>query len=203
MKFLLAVLLSFIMMEAPVLAAGYTLPGATNLVGSYAGVLIPTADNIISAASAVDVGTNSLGLFTLSLPSQGTGSGDAIIFSNGRTFTGSIQALQNPDPTSSGIIGILSASFNYSLNETLTGTAGETVSTVTVTAQAQGSFDASVITDGESVGGQGLDLDGTSVINVDQGMVSGSSGVPVVTEEVTFAIEGFEQSDVATTTTGT
>jgi hypothetical protein len=166
--------------------------------------MIPTADELLSS-SAADLGTNSLGLFTLSVPATGLGSGTVVIFSNGRTFTGTIEALINPDPTNPGITGILNASFSYSLYETLTGTAGDTVTTLAVTANAQGSFDAAGVSDSESVGGFGLDLDGTSQVNIDQGFVSGSNGAPILTEQVTFAVEGFEQSDVASasSTTGT
>jgi len=201
MKFLLAILLSFIMTEAPVLAihGGYSLNSAISLVGTYAGVMVPTADNILSA-SATDFGTNSLGLFTLSLPSSGLGSGSVIIFSNGRTFTGDIHALANPDPgANAGIIGILTASFNYNLSIPSTGTDGAvTVSTISVTANAQGSFDVQAVQDANSVGSLGVNVDGTSQINVDQGFVSGSNGTPIVVEQVTFAIEGFQQSQVPT-----
>ena len=197
MKTLLAILLSFIISEAPVLAErGYTLPGSsTNLSGLYAGVLIPISDVLVDP-KAQDFGANSLGLFTLSIPTTGLGSGSAVIFSNGRTFTGTIQALLNPDPSSLGILGVINATFDYTLE--ITSSTSEAI-----TASAAGSFDATVVTDAQSVGGFGLDLDGTSQVNVDQGFVSGSNGSPIVTEQITFQIEGFEQSNTPSTTTTT
>src|SRR5271170_7063902 len=99
MKTMLAVLLSFILMEAPVLAlqGGYSLPNSSNgLTGTYAGVLIPSSDDVL-ASNAVDIGTNSLGLFTLGVPTTGLGAGTVSIFSVGRTFTGTIQALADPE----------------------------------------------------------------------------------------------------------
>ena len=212
MKSLLAVLMSFIMLEAPALAIHgcYSLNSASSLQGEYAGVLIPISDTLL-VPTATDFGTNSLGLFTLGIPTTGIGGGSAVIFSNGNTFTGTIQALVNPDNSDSGhggvqggIIGILNATFNYTLS--ITDTTGA-FTTTNVTASAQGSFDANVVSNSNSVGGFGLDLSGTSEINVNQGFVSGSNGTPIITEQVTFAINGFEQSNIpptaTTTTTGT
>jgi hypothetical protein len=208
MKFLLATLLSFIMMEAPVLAlhGGYSLGASTDVGGQYAGVLIPTSDTLL-VASATDFGSNALGLFTLSIPNEdttGLGSGSAVIFSNGQTFTGAIQAVPDPDSNTGGIIGILNATFNYTFTETEVDAAGD-LSTVSssVTASAQGSFDASVEDNTNAPGGLGVSLDGTSEVSVNQGFVSGSTGTPIISEQITFAIEGFQQSSVASTTSGT
>lgn len=204
MKTLLAILLSFIMADAPVLFARdeYSLGSPTSLIGTYAGVLIPVSDNLL-VPTATDFGANSLGLFTLSLPNEGLGSGSIVLFSNGRTFSGSIQALPDPsNPSGTGVIGVVNAAFNYTLSTT--DTAGDVTST-NVTANAQGSFDASVTNNSISVGGLGVDLSGTSLIDVDQGFVSGSNGTPIVTEQITFAVDGFKQSLEAssTSTTGT
>jgi hypothetical protein len=204
MKFLLAILLSFIMTEAPVLAihGGYSLSNSSSLVGTYAGVLIPTSDTLLVAGNT-DFGKNALGLFTLSLPDEGLGSGDAVIFSNGNTFTGSIQALADPN-NASGIIGILDATFNYNFTESEVDAAGDITSVTTaITASAQGSFDASTVSNADSAGGLGVDLDGTSQVNVTEGFVSGSNGTPIITEQITFAVDGFQQSQTASTTTGT
>lgn len=171
-----------------------------NLFGVYAGVLVPTQDNLL-VASATDFGTNSLGLFTLGIPQTGIGSGAAVIFSNGNTFSGTIQAVPNPDSSEgAGIVGILNATFNYTFSTY--DAAGDLTST-DITASAQGSFDADAVADSNSVGGFGVDLSGTSQINVTEGFVSGSNGTPIITEQVTFQIEGFEQSNVAPTASTT
>ena len=199
MKTLLAILLSFIIADFPVFGRDtYTLPGgSTSLVGAYAGVLIPTADNLL-VAKATDFGSNALGLFTLSIPTTGIGVGTAIIFSDGQTFSGSIQAL--PDPSNStGVVGIMTATFSYTLNEVISSSTGQTLSSVSVTASAEGSFDAGQATNASSSGGQGIDLDGTSLINVSEGVVS-NNGTPVIDEQITFAIEGYLQSTTPSTT---
>ena len=204
MKTLLAILLSFIVSEAPVLAihGGYTLPGSTSLIGTYAGVLIPIAITLNRGNSNAGIGTNSLGLFTLSVPATGLGAGTVVIFSDGSTFTGSIQALANPDPSSAGILGVVNATYNYNLYVTVTTNGTTSVETEAITATAEGNFDAALVQDTESVGGLGLDLDGTSEVNISQGIV-GAAGVPIITQEVTFAIEGFEQSATASSSSGT
>jgi hypothetical protein len=200
MKFLLGILLSFIMMEAPVLAlqGGYTLASQSPATGTYAGVLIPIKDTVLTPGTT-DFGLNSLGLFTLGLPTTGIGAGTVVIFSNGQTYNGTIQAL--PDPANiGGIIGIINATFNYNLSETLPGANGaETVTTIAVTANAQGSFDAQSVSSSESSSPTGVNLDGTSEVNVDHGFVSGSDGTPIVDEQIVFQIEGFQQSTASST----
>jgi hypothetical protein len=206
MKVLLAILLSFIMTEAPVLAiqGGYSLASSTPPLGLYAGVLIPVQDNLL-VNPATDFGLNSLGLFTLSMPLTGLGTGTALIFSNGDTYTGTIQALPDPDPKNvGGIIGILNATFNYNLTQFFTDAAGNVTSTTTATtASAQGSFDVTLVQSSQSAGFYGVNLTGSSVVNVTQGLVSGSTGAPIITEQITFQVEGFQQSNnpAAATTT--
>ena len=196
MKYLLAILLSFIMTEAPVLAihGGYTLPGSTSLIGTYAGVMIPVADDLL-VANVTDFGLNSLGLFTLGVPGVGLSNGTVIIFSGGNTFNGSIQALINPDPSVSGLLGIITASFPFTLNTIVSG------SNVTqdLTATAQGSFDVVAEQDGSSVCGLGINLTGSSVINVSDAQVDNNNN-PIIDEKITFDIEGFQQSSGVTTT---
>ena len=212
MKTLLAILLSFIMTEAPVLAihGGYTLGSATNLVGTYAGVLVPTSDVVFpstatgvstSGTTVTDFGANALGLFTLSVPQTGFGSGAVTIFSSGRTFSGTIQALPDPNAVG-GITGILNANFNYSLYVPVSGSNGNTITTISVTASAQGPFNAVAVSDDTSPGGLGINLTGTTSIQVNQGFVD-NNGVPLISEQITFAVDGFQQSTTASTTTTT
>jgi hypothetical protein len=204
MKTLLAILLSFVMTEAPVLAihGGYTLGSSTDLTGSYAGVLVPISDSVL-VANSTDFGANSLGLFTLSVPETGLGSGSVVLFSNGRTFSGSIQVLPDPN-TAGGLTGIMTAAFNYSLTETLTGTDGvSTVTTIPVTANAQGAFNAVAANDPTSQGPLGVSLTGSATVNVDQGLVSLADGTPVINETIVFAVDGFQQSNVPSTTSST
>jgi hypothetical protein len=207
MKTLLAILLSFIITEAPVLAihGGYTLGGVGETMGTYAGVLVPTGDVFTSGsggATTTSTGSNDLGLFTLNVPSSGVGTGDLVIFSAGRTFTGTINAL--PDPSNpNGIVGLITATFDFSEivpNTTVTnGVVTMTVSTVAIEATAQGSFSASVSTSTATTQSPtGVLLAGNTTLDIDDGTVN-DDGSPVVTEIASFAIEGFQQSSTATT----
>ncbi len=108
MKTILAILLGFIVSEAPVLAihGGYTLGSAQSAIGTYAGVLVPVSDINLSGTTAVTgttgavaggFGSNSLGIFTLSIPSSGIGGGQVLIFSSAQGMSGTITALPDPN----------------------------------------------------------------------------------------------------------
>jgi hypothetical protein len=89
MKILLAILL------CPVLAASQCFAidggpwgggGQVDIIGTYAGVLHPTA-----------VGSNNLGLFSAVIPNNGLAHGDFLIFTGERTFVGQITGVGNPN----------------------------------------------------------------------------------------------------------
>jgi hypothetical protein len=197
MKTLLAILLSFVITEAPVFAihGGYTLGGSQSLIGTYAGVLVPTSNTLL-VSTASNFGLDALGLFTLSVPSTGIGTGSAIIFADGYTFTGTIRGIPNPND-STAVSGVINANFDY--NYTYITTSGSAVTT-TVTASAQGPFDATTSSDTESSGGQGVDLSGTATLNISDGFVDENNGTPIVAEDITFAVEGYLQSTSVSTT---
>jgi hypothetical protein len=208
MKTLLAILLSFIVTEAPVLAihGGYTLGGVGNTAGTYAGVFVPTSDVITTGTSSgilsSSSGSNNLGLFTLNIPTTGVGTGNVLLFSSGRTFTGTIDAI--PDPANAnGIRGLITATFNFTFNVVTTsvsnGTVVQTVSPVNVTATALGAFTATTVTTSATTQSPtGVLLSGATTLQIDQGAVS-DDGSPVITETAAFDIEGYQQSSSSTT----
>ncbi len=110
MKILLAVLLCFVLTtsESFALKGGPVYPGGgANIIGRYAGVLMPP---FCPRADPADCpGLNSLGLFTLSLHQEGLGSGTAFIFASGRTLSGTITALGNPN--TAALSGVIDTSF--------------------------------------------------------------------------------------------
>jgi hypothetical protein len=203
MKTLLAILLSFIITEAPVLAihGGYTLGGSGQIDGTYAGVFIPTGDVFLSdttgAITNTNTGTDNLGLFTLNVPSTGVSTGALVIFSAGRTFTGTIQGI--PDPSNAnGIKGLITATYNFDVYVTTTtvsnGVVTASVSTLPVTATAEGSFSADVSTTTATVQSPtGVLLSGQTTLQIDDGLVN-DDGSPLITEVASFDIEGFQQS---------
>ncbi len=203
MRALLASLLCFVFLQAQVFAL-HGGPGAGStaaVVGTYGGLLIPTSDTPVTSGTTTTTTTttssNSLGLFTLSVPQTGLATGTLQIFSSGRTFTGTITGIG--DPTKLEIRGILDASFTYSLTLVTSGTSS-TVTTVSVTASAKGTIDAFVATGATEATAAISSLTGTANLDIDQGLVN-SDGTPVITEKLTFDVDGIKQSETASTTT--
>jgi hypothetical protein len=212
MKTLLAILLSFIVTEAPVLAihGGYTLGGAAGVIGDYAGVLVPLSDTILTTgSSSADFGQNALGLFTLSIPSDGIGSGAIFLFSSGQQLTGPIQAL--PDPNNiGGIVGIIQATGNVNVasfnsngssNNSSVIVIGFNETETQVTGQASGGFTA--VTENSTVTNSptGINLSGTSNITVTTAS-TGTDGATIFTptDSIVFAVNGFQQSATPSST---
>jgi len=193
MKTLLAILLSFIVSEAPVLAihGGYSLTSSGSVVGEYAGALVPIQDTLLATGSnEADFGANSLGLFTITIPQTGLGTGTVYLFSNGQQMTGPIQAI--PDPTNtSGIIGVISATgqISASANQNDFGFIFNTTF-VQVTGQAGGGFEAIATESNVSDSPTGVNLSGTAHLTV---QTTSSNGLLTPTDAITFELFGFQQ----------
>jgi hypothetical protein len=204
MKTMLAILLSFLMCEAPVLGEhGYTLGGSAGVVGTYAGVLIPTQDTLLTTGSNIaDFGANSLGLFTLSIPSTGLGTGQVYLFSGGEQLAGTIMAL--PDPSSqAGIVGVISATGEIAVSTIAENFIGLPVNQVEnqVTGQASGGFTATTVQSIVSDSANGINLDGTANVTVTSSTTNATTGAVelIPTDQIVFAVDGFQQSQYATT----
>jgi hypothetical protein len=196
MKTILAILLGFILSEAPVLAMhGYTLGAAGGVTGSYAGILVPTEDTILATGSnEADFGQNSLGLFILNVPTTGLGSGTVYLFSGGEELTGPIVAL--PDPTSdTGIVGVISATGLVATEVFQNNVIGSNESFSQVTAQAGGGFYANTSQSNVSDSPDGINLSGTANVTVE----TSTNGNLIPTDKITFAILGYQQSAQAAT----
>lgn len=211
MKTLLAILLSFIVTEAPVLAihGGYSLGGsAGQVVGTYAGVLIPTANTPLNGTTTANsFGSNAIGLFTLNVETAGIGNGTLYLFSGGEDLTGTIMAL--PDPSNiNGIVGVLSATGEVAVaafnDAGELGLFGFNETEEQVTGQASGGFSATTAISLDTQSATGVNLDGTANVTV-QTMVTGTDGNTSLTptDSIVFAVDGFQQSatpDVAAST---
>src|ERR1700712_6118157 len=114
MKILLASVMCLVLCttECFALKGGPVYPAGTNIVGTYAGVLQGVFDPTNPASS------NSIGLFSLSVPSTGFATGAFVMFSRGRVFTGTAQAFA--DPIKASLKGILTATFNYTFTRFVT-----------------------------------------------------------------------------------
>lgn len=131
---------------------------------------------------------NTLGIFSLGIPQSGLASGNVAIFTGERTFVGSIQGVGDPNS------GSLQAAIQAI--PVVTG-GGETIFTLNF--HADGILKAKVKNSRARV--QSLAstrLAGTAVVTTTNRNVT-----PVSTAITNFDVEGFKQSNSATTTAGT
>jgi hypothetical protein len=119
MKRILSFLLCIIFLKAQAIAIHGPLEGAdsgTILLGTYSGTLIP--EDADQGTRVIDLQTgetketlNSIGLFTVAIPSSGIGNGSFLIFTEGRSFAGTITAVG--DPGAGTLTAILEATYEY------------------------------------------------------------------------------------------
>ncbi len=149
MKKLLPILLCYVLMTSQVFAiSGGPVfgTGTINPVGTYSGVVQGVSQGINSTITttftgnlATDGGPTvspaALGLFSLSVPSTDVATGAFILFSNGSTFTGTIEA--SIDIDSNQLSGIVSGA-QYEQVFTSTSSTGTTTVSTEETAYASG-----------------------------------------------------------------
>jgi hypothetical protein len=191
MKILLASLMCLVLGASQCFAhkGGPTYPAGTNLVGTYAGVLQGVFDPTNPASS------NSIGVFSLGVPSTGNAHGSFIMFSRGRIFTGTTNAFA--DPNHGTLKGILDASFNSNLSRLLTDADGtQHIDTISVTATANGPINATVA-QSQSASFFALAttiLRGDATLSISQGGVA-ANGDPIITSVLSLTVSGVKQSD--------
>ena len=194
MRILLACLLCLVLPTAECFAikGGPPSPAGANIVGTYAGVMQGVFDPTNPAAS------NSLGIFSLGVPSTGTASGAFVMFSRGRVFTGTAQAFG--DTQKASLRGVLSATYNYTLSTIVTSDTGvRTLATVPVTATANGPINANIASSkGSSFRSTTTTiLRGDATLSISQGGIQ-PNGDPTITSILSLVVSGIKQSDVAT-----
>src|SRR4051812_3399498 len=201
MRILLAILMCLVLTSGECFAikGGPPYPRGTNLVGSYAGVMQGVFDPTNPASS------NSIGIFSLGVPSTGNASGSFVMFSRGRVFRGTAQAFADPEKAT--LKGILDASFNYTLHVPVTitdsdGTTATVFQDLQVTASAKGPVDAKVAASkGASVSAASTTvLRGDATLNISQGGVA-ANGDPIITSVLSLTVSGVKQSNSAPATT--
>jgi len=207
MKTALAILMCFIISEAPVLAihGGYTLGGdLAAAVGTYAGVLVPTSSTTLGSGTSTNFGSNSLGLFTMSVPQTGIGSGTMAIFSGNDQLNGSIQAL--PDPNNvGGIVGVVQVSaYETVFTASVSGNGGSASEIVQqLTSEGDGQFSVGASQNPQSDSPTGVDISGTADVTYSSPSGSGTGATTLTPgAEVIYAISGFQQSTTPSSSGG-
>lgn len=173
---------------------GPVYPGATNVVGTYAGVIDP-----VLADSPPTCGANSIGVFSIGVPENGISSGTFVMFSQGRTFTGTISGVA--DPGKAKLKGVLNATFNFTVSKTSTNsvTGETTVTTEDVTASANGNLNTQINSGSTAtLGVTATRLRGTATISVDFGQLNPDFS-PIIVCEMNMRVKGFKQSNTGPT----
>jgi hypothetical protein len=144
--------------------------------------------------------SNSIGVYSLGIPTTGNATGPFVMFARGRVFSGTIQA--TADPTKATIQGVLSATFNYNLSVVVTDSLGSHIDTVPITATANGPLTSTVSSaKSKNLGTSSTIMRGTASLSISQGEVA-ANGDPVVVDILSLTVSGYKQSDTAPTSIG-
>ncbi len=189
MKILLASLMCFVLCtsECFALKGGPVYPGrGANIIGMYAGVLHPPFCPVADPAQC-PTGFNSLGLFTLAIPQTGLGTGTAFIFTNGRSFTGTISAIG--DPNTAALSGVVATEYQV----TVLGSNGTPRTCATAGGQVSGKITARKgLTSVSSIL-----IKGTAVMTVSCVPVTFGCPADCTSGTSSYQIDGFKQSNSA------
>ena len=201
--------LSFLLAYAFLQAQTWAIGGGPNtgtssaaLVGTYAGVMVPTGQTNIGASLIPS--SASIGLFSVGVPQVGLAQGSAVVFVNGLAFQGTMIGVADPqDQTLDGIVQGQSTA-NVTTTVFVVDANGNVVPTlVTSLVFAQGNIKAHI--DGAGiVSPLGADPSNTRLkgkAQLDLYQTLNADGTPTVTNTVTFKVDGFKQSDTSTVIT--
>ena len=220
MKRILSFLLCIILLKAQAFAIHGNLAGTdsgTFITGTYSGTMIP--EDLSEGTRTFDENgdetgiINSVGLFSVGMPDTGIGQGGFIIFTDGRSYSGSITAVG--DPGEGSITGILEATYSFTelaydrngdIIYELDGTTGSiTPSTTTVTTAIRGSINADVAS---TLSG----ITATAAAQANYGRISGTAitarvglsdeggGALIADNRIAYKVDGVKQSLQANTT---
>jgi hypothetical protein len=178
MKAILGVLLCYVFFASQCFAiqGGPGYPGTTglNVVGTYSAILLPREAE----------GVNSLGLFTLTIPQTGLANGTVLVFTNGVSYSGTIQGLA--DPSTAQIYAVINANL---LRTVATDSSGDTL---VFESLAGGELNGNKIVAVPGFAGTSYRITGDAILQY-------SSDDPIVTpvqptQPVDYTVLGFKQS---------
>jgi hypothetical protein len=168
--------------------------------GNYAGVLMgltcakfPTNPPVWLTGRC---GANSLGIFSLTVPKSGGATGPLVIFNNGQTYIGTIDA--SADPNTGKMNGQLSGHFTFQeqvlASDTTTTSNGTTTETKTYTTQSFSASAAGQMTASITASTTNFSTAGTRVGG--KADVQFSLTVDIIDDDIAYRVSGFKQSDV-------
>ena len=215
MKVLLAFLLCVLLaLTALAISGGPQYPGGTNIVGVYAGVMRPKfpptcpADPLTCPDDPPQCSANSLGVFSVGVPTSGISTGTFVMFSQGRVFSGKVQGVADPGKSSGGatLRAVLTASLTFTVTIAPTPCPPPppacTPSSFTeeVTATANGNLDTHITTElsRTSLGATSTRLVGSATIDISHGQVQANLA-PEINCHMVLRVRGFKQTATAPT----
>lgn len=152
--------------------------GGITTTGIYAGVMMP---------GELSPGANSLGLFSLTIPRTGLGSGDVIIFEAGQIYTGTFTGLADPD--SAKLVGEIDATFPViELVQSVDSNGTVTTTSVTVQATAAGQLNSQLSANTNNFSTASVRMNGTADIQF-------SIQVNNPFNEIVYDVIGFKQAE--------
>jgi len=175
--------------QALALSGGPPYPGSLNVAGVFAGVIKTKSPPIDSPPGC---SANSLGVFSVGVPTSGLATGTFVMFSQGRVFSGNIQGVA--DPGKATFKGVLNATFNF----TVTFPSPSPSTTANVTATANGNINARIKTvqSQTALGAAATRLKGSATIDISHGELNPDLS-PMVDCEMTLTLSGFKQTNTA------
>jgi len=185
MKAILGSLLCFVLFasECFALSGGPPYPGNISVVGIYAGVLQPAFDPTDPFSA------NSLGVFTMAIPSVGASVGNFLMFTRGRAFSGTIQGVTNPN--NGALNAVLDATFNYTLSFI---DAFGVLQSVDVTASVTGPLTATISATRSKKAVSATKIRGSATAFISNGGVE-PNGDPTIDGILSLDVMGFQQSN--------
>jgi hypothetical protein len=201
------------------ISGGPVYGGSTNVVGTFAGIIKPgciactqSGDKKFVKCKEIDqfvtnnpdfvnctdpsgCSANSLGVFSIGVPTSGTSTGTFVMFAQGRVFNGTVSG--TADPGTSRLRAVLTARFDFTLSKESTDKDGNPVIlTEQITALANGNLNTK-ITSGSSSNSSNSTatrLSGNATVDISQGQVNPDLS-PHVTCEMSLVVNGFKQSN--------
>jgi hypothetical protein len=192
MKKVLSLLVAFVFMQAQTWALSggpvYGGQASSTVSGAYAGTLVPLSATEVDAGGAfvpvtATSGVNALGIFVMDVPTEGLATGTFLFFRAGEAFFGDIQGVIDPATLQLSALVTGAASTNTGGGEFLTPFA------------VVGDLLAEVVVNNRSI--NNVRLEGEAHLQMLAFVPDASPngfGFGVV-QELTFAVDGFKQSD--------
>ena len=174
----------FVSTSAHALSGGPIYPGGSvSTTGIYSGALIGLLQN-------------SLGLFSLTIPRTGVGTGTAVVFKAGYFASGRITGVA--DPQSANLNGILDLQYVYSY--LVANLLGGSSSLQTITVSGAGIVTASITGGANRFGANAIRLSGSSQVTFTVPPTNVGTGTiqvdPLLFEPVTYTLIGFKQQEL-------